>query len=540
MSFSYQWSDGTTGQTDKLSTGDLGKSITVTVTASNDGGSAMATSAPAGPVAAAPPPATSAPQNTAAPSISGTPQSGDTLTANPGTWTSDGSSVTFAYAWSDGRTGRTDALTAADVGQRITVTVTATNDGGSSQQVSAPVGPVAAAPSAPAGSSAVGFAAAPTPACSTTVAVNGNVTSALANAATGSTVCLASGSWSEITLGSSLTKTVTLAAATPGAVTVAGLQTEATIDNLTVEGINFTNSVLVTDNASNDTFKYNTLENWGNSGEGQLNSAFLIYPGDHGTPGAASGIQMLYNQIDHVPQCLQDDSGGGNTFSHNVCGPFIGNGGESDVHYTQTDGLNNETIDNNAFEGPLAPGAQGHINVTHLAGSNDEFDNNILWHVQGNQHLQWNDDAASTNLEANNNLDVEDPSEGVGAYEQIANNFSLNGFTQDNNTVIGAKGETASDIFVEGSPTGCSVSDNIGVTNPTNGSFGLARSCTASNNVSDDGTATGTGSIPNWTPVWQSTSWTPNDGSPWNPPPANYYKPSGLASTFGYQGTIGP
>src|SRR3954470_1748438 len=39
-----------------------------------------------------------APTNTAAPSISGTPQVGQTLTANPGSWTSD-TTPTFAYQW---------------------------------------------------------------------------------------------------------------------------------------------------------------------------------------------------------------------------------------------------------------------------------------------------------------------------------------------------------------------------------------------------------------------------------------------------------
>src|SRR5205823_5355942 len=56
MPFSYAWSDGATGQADKLTSGDAGQSIAVTVTATNDAGSAHATSQPVGPVQAAPPP----------------------------------------------------------------------------------------------------------------------------------------------------------------------------------------------------------------------------------------------------------------------------------------------------------------------------------------------------------------------------------------------------------------------------------------------------------------------------------------------------
>ena len=54
--FSYRWSDGVTGPTDTLASGDQGDEITVAVTATNDAGSVVARSASVGPVAAAPPP----------------------------------------------------------------------------------------------------------------------------------------------------------------------------------------------------------------------------------------------------------------------------------------------------------------------------------------------------------------------------------------------------------------------------------------------------------------------------------------------------
>lgn len=80
--------------------------------------------------------------NTVAPAIAGTPAEGDTLTASTGTW-SGTVPITYTYAWSDGTTGSTDTLSAADVGKSISVTVTAKNSAASVSVTSASVGPVA-------------------------------------------------------------------------------------------------------------------------------------------------------------------------------------------------------------------------------------------------------------------------------------------------------------------------------------------------------------------------------------------------------------
>jgi hypothetical protein len=50
ITYAYIWSDGTVGSTDKLSAADVGKSLSVTVTASNSVGKGSATSATFGPV----------------------------------------------------------------------------------------------------------------------------------------------------------------------------------------------------------------------------------------------------------------------------------------------------------------------------------------------------------------------------------------------------------------------------------------------------------------------------------------------------------
>ena len=80
------------------------------------------------------------PTEQAPPTISGVAQQDQTLTVDPGTWTGD--PITFTYLWSDGTVGDTDVLSAADVGQVVSVTVTATNDAGTQSTTVATDGPV--------------------------------------------------------------------------------------------------------------------------------------------------------------------------------------------------------------------------------------------------------------------------------------------------------------------------------------------------------------------------------------------------------------
>jgi hypothetical protein len=93
-----------------------------------------------------------APTNQTLPTITGTAESGQTLTATRGTWT--GSPTTFHYAWGrcdasgnacagiPGATARIYTVTDADVGHTLRVTVGAQNGSGTTRATSAPTGAV--------------------------------------------------------------------------------------------------------------------------------------------------------------------------------------------------------------------------------------------------------------------------------------------------------------------------------------------------------------------------------------------------------------
>jgi hypothetical protein len=135
-----------TFQTWNIVAEDIGQSLTCTVTASNASGSTSATSVAVVPVA-------SAPVNTVLPSISGgtvpDPVVGETLSAVLGTWNAL-PIPTFAVQWKNegapisGATLSTYTLQLSDQGDDISITVTATNVGGSASATSLEVGPIGA------------------------------------------------------------------------------------------------------------------------------------------------------------------------------------------------------------------------------------------------------------------------------------------------------------------------------------------------------------------------------------------------------------
>ena len=137
-SYAYQWNTngspigGATNSTYVFQTSDLGRYITVTVTAmSSVGVSAPATSLAFGLNI-------SKPVNTAYPYVTGIEQVGQTLMAGNGSWSGNPTSFTYTYQWVNSSTGSIAGQTSStyvvglgDLGRYVTVKVTATNAAGS-------------------------------------------------------------------------------------------------------------------------------------------------------------------------------------------------------------------------------------------------------------------------------------------------------------------------------------------------------------------------------------------------------------------------
>ncbi len=173
--------DGATRAQYTLTIDDAGAYIRVRVTATSATATATAVSAAVGPVAPA------APVAIAAPVISGEAVVGSTLSAGPGSWSD--ASATFSYAWQrcdsagacsaiDGASSATYTPTSDDLGDTISVSVTAANAGGQNTATSAATAPIGA----PATSAAPSNTSAPS--------ISGE-------AVVGSTLSADPGSWSD-------------------------------------------------------------------------------------------------------------------------------------------------------------------------------------------------------------------------------------------------------------------------------------------------------------------------------------------------------
>ena len=144
---------GATASTYTVAAADVGSTLQVAVTASNSAGQGTAVSAPTATVTAA---TGSAPANTSPPTVSGSAQSGQTLTASAGTW-SGTQPISYAYQWQRcdvsggscagiaGATGATYVVASGDIGSTLRVAVTASNGFGQSTAASGPTPTVVAA-----------------------------------------------------------------------------------------------------------------------------------------------------------------------------------------------------------------------------------------------------------------------------------------------------------------------------------------------------------------------------------------------------------
>lgn len=427
----------------------------------------------------------------------------------------------------------------------------------------------------------------PTPVCSTGIQVGAptpagvtctgsplnagaNVQTALSAASPGDTVCLNAGAWSALSLSSiSPASNVTLAA-TPGqTVNIPGISL-ASDNNLTVEG--FYVQGIARDgiqvfcaSTGGLTLLHNTIENI---------SGFIaiktVAQGCGNNNGVQNGVTVSYNQIDHAGGFMQIDGNACTcasadtnwTITHNVMGPGQDLG--SGEHYIETQFVG-ATISNNAFIGPTADrntNVAAHNNVFHCqtlsqpACQNVTFDNNILYYSDSRAQTLLISDNGLTNIDIENNLDVEDPfcqaNDAIcgttfvwleaGAQETLLHNTAT---TQSKSFTMGNCGSGG--CFV--GPNTYNAQFNISTGVPTSGehSYGAwdcVTTCTAGNNVGIDtsantwGTSAGA-NVLSWMPAWQTTSWPWADNGaapPWTPPPVGYYQPTGISSTYGWQG----
>ncbi len=165
ISYTYQWSrcdatgancataPGVTGASYPVTSADVGITLRVVVTAANSVGTSSSTSSATTVVQ----PASSPPLNTAPPTISGTPQQGQVLNANPGSWNGT-QPISYGYQWMrcdagggncgaiTGGTSASYVITSADVGNTVLVVVTAGNSVGSASATSQATPVVQASP----------------------------------------------------------------------------------------------------------------------------------------------------------------------------------------------------------------------------------------------------------------------------------------------------------------------------------------------------------------------------------------------------------
>jgi RHS repeat-associated protein len=147
---------GATAQTYQPTDADVGKKVSVKVTATDANGPTSVYSDSETVLQGSAPQAT-APANTTPPDISGTPAAGETLSASNGVWTGS-APLSFNYQWERcsgtcaniaGATSSTYAVQTADQGSALLVSVTAANAAGSASATSAQTATVPTGPTAP-------------------------------------------------------------------------------------------------------------------------------------------------------------------------------------------------------------------------------------------------------------------------------------------------------------------------------------------------------------------------------------------------------
>ena len=552
ISYSYRWSDGTSGSTDTLSAADVGQSVSVVVTAANTAGSVQATSPSMGPVIAPDPPAPVGPSDTSAPTISGTAQVGDTLTASPGSWSGD-TPMSFSYLWSDGATGQTDTLPAADLGQSVSVTVTATNDGGSASATSGSAGPVTSASSPPP----------PPPTCTKTL-TSGSIAAAINDASSGQTICLDAGTYTGGTVnGDNFSSNTTIESADGTRdVTVDGTVTIDNSSNITLQGLDIEGGGI--GGAGGVAFEGTSGSNYTLNNDTIANSDFGVIIGS--SSGAVSNVTISNSTLHNFDfSGSSAGTGGGQAVSCYWCSGYTHV--EHDVfyaaswHYIQCGGCSDFTVDHNLFSCPCNQHSGAHLNVFQIwqGGSDDSFTNNIV--IGNPNQVGTSGEICGGCVLFENGPGGGTASDGFTNYDVSNNLFVNSGGSLPIQVQTTTGGTVSNNTVADGFQYGIAIGYN-GVTNVASTSlvsqynivangesgamyrYGCAGSaCVADDNVTTDSSATSDGGldttadVDNWPEAWQTTTW----ANPLTTPmPTGFYQPAAIASEYGYQGQIGP
>jgi hypothetical protein len=307
--YTYKWQDcdtsgascsninGATANSYTLGSGDVGDTLRVVVSATNEGGSSTATSAATATVEAPPveppppPPPPAAPTNTTLPAISGTTTQGQTLSASTGKWT--GSPTAYTYKWQDcnasgascsniaGAAAKSYTLGSSDVGDTLRVVVSATNEGGSTPATSPATAPIAAEASESGGGSETGGGSGggseagepsspPSPACTQTVSSVSSAASAASAAAAGSAICLTAGSYGHLSVSGKHSGNVTIEPVPGASVSLEGASVASNSSYITIHDFSIGGGVNMGYGDSHITIDHNDINGQapGAGGEG--------------------------------------------------------------------------------------------------------------------------------------------------------------------------------------------------------------------------------------------------------------------------------
>jgi hypothetical protein len=341
--------------------------------------------------------------------------------------------------------------------------------------------------------------------CTLTLASGASLSTAVSSAAGGAVICLSSGSYSVNVTKANKASMVTIKPAAGAAPTLGySMLNQAT--NLRFEGLKFTGGIEALGPASKLQFVDNEFAGpfgFHSNGQAQSNGTEVtdvLFEGNYlhdldytGSQGTANGYGLT------ASNGVSRFTVAGNTIKSTA----------SD--YLQFASPNTVTIDHNIFLGPSLLGSHAdHQDLVQIfgGGKNVTFTNNVARNTQTQESLLFQEGAFSNVVIENNLFDHDSRGYTCQLYQSA-------GMVFRNNTVVGSHwGCLFRDLASSAAGSGYQVDHNV-FTNTAEGSDisteGRAGSWgTYDYNVSEDGSASGSHSVRNWSPSWaDTTSYTP-------------------------------